>query len=240
MQQEQRQLTSTDLRTTSASQLDTLGAIGMTGDNRQFSYVGVGASNVTAGQLVVTPAVVANHQGISLTTNSLRAVGSIQLQLTLGATAATKDQYADGYITVVTGTGAGVAYRIKGNSAAALSSTIIVDLYNEEALILAVDNTSTFNLAASPYANCITSTTASHAVGVATCNISANNFGWVQTYGYCAALIDSSAPAKGVGVQQSTATAGAVAALSGGNAILGNTLEATTSTQRNSVWLQIT
>jgi hypothetical protein len=87
--------------------------------------------------------------------------------------------------------------------------------------------------------NVIASTTASHAVGVTTVNIPASNYGWVQNYGYCAALIQGSIT-KGNGIQQSTTTAGAVASFSGSSAILGNTLENCTNAQNNGVWLQIT
>ena len=239
MQSELRTLTSTDLRVSSTTALDTLGSAGYTADNRQFSYVGVGATAVTAGQLLVTPAVVANHQGISIASGSKTAAGTNSLTLTLGATAATKDQYADGFLTVVTNTGAGYAYRIKGNSVGLSSGTIILDLYNDEPLITAVDSTTTFNLSANPYANLIASTTASHAVGVAASNIAANAFGWVQTYGMCSVLIKGSI-SKGNSVIQSTATAGAVATTSGSAALLGNTLEACIDGQYNSVWLQIT
>lgn len=239
MQNEIRTLTATDLRVTSATQLDQLGASGFTEDNRQFSYVGVGATGVSAGQLLVTPAVVANHQGLLLAAGSQKAAGSTQLQLTLGATAATASQYVDGYLTVVTGTGAGYAYRIRGNTATAASGVIFIDLVQNEPLITAVDAATTFNLAPNVFSNLITSTTSSHAVGIATTNIAANSFGWVQNYGFCAALIQGTI-SKGVAIQQSTTTAGAVATLTGTNALLGNTLENCTTGQNNGVWLQIT
>jgi hypothetical protein len=116
---------------------------------------------------------------------------------------------------------------------------MILDLYNEEPLILAVDNTTTFNLSTSPYSGLIATTTSSHAIGVASCNIPANGFGWVQTYGFCSTLIQGSIT-KGNGVQQSTSVAGAVTTFTGSNALLGNTLENCTSGQYNGVWLQIT
>lgn len=240
MQSELRTLTGADLRNTSAQALDQLGAVGFTSDGRQFSYVQVGSTDVTAGQLLVTPPVVANHQGIKTASGSQLAVGTTQLTLKLGATAATKDQYAEGYLVVVTGTGKGTAYRIKGNSVGLSSGSCIIDLYQTEPLVNAVDTATTFNLTASPYVAVVASTTAAHAVGVASTNIPANNYGWVQNYGFCAVLIDSSAPTKGASIIQSTATAGAVAIFSGTSAILGNTLENTVSAQTNGVWLQIT
>ena len=239
MQNEIRTLTDIDLRQSSVLPVDALGAAGFTSDNRQFSYVHAGASNITAGQLVVTPAVVANHQGLSLAAGSQTAKGTTTLQLTLGATAATQDQYADGFLTVVTNTGAGLAYKIKGNSPAVLSGTITVNLYNTEPLLKAVDSTTTFNLTDCSYDQVITSTTASHAVGVAACDIPATNYGWCQTYGFCAVLIKGSI-SKGNSIIQSTSTAGAVSTASGSSALLGNTLENCTDGQYNSVWLQIT
>ena len=95
MERDNRALTESDLRQVDSKQLVTLGAVGRTYDERYFRYCGIGSSAVGAGLLVITPAVVANHTNISVASTSNTAIGSMSVDVTLGNTAATQDQYAE-------------------------------------------------------------------------------------------------------------------------------------------------
>jgi hypothetical protein len=232
-----RQITATDLRDTGLIKIDQFGAVGQTEDGRKFRYVGSGATPVTSGQLVVAAAVVANHTNIAVQANA--AVGALVLTVTLGATAATQDQYAEGFVTVNAGTGLGTTYRVAGSSAAASGGVVTLNL--AEPLVSAVTSaTSKVSLAASPFSAVLTSVTVSRPLGIATTAIPANGFGWIQTYGYCSAVSDVSAPAKGAALKQSTATAGAIAAVAVATDFsIGSAPEAAISAEARAVWLNV-
>lgn len=232
-----RQITATDLRDVTLIKIDQYGALGQTEDGRQFRYVGNGATAVTAGQLVVVAPVVANHTNISVAANA--GIGALTLVVTLGATAATQDQYAEGFVTVNAGTGLGTTYRIAGNGAANTAGNCTLVL--AEPLWQAVTSASSkVCLAASPFSSVVTSVTVSRPVGVATVPIAANGYGWVQSYGYCAAVSDISIAGKGLAVKQSITTAGAVTVSAAATDFtIGSAPEAGVSAEARAVWLNV-
>jgi len=235
-----RTLTSTDLRDTTSTNTETLGAIGRTADGREFRYVKADASaGLAIGKLGVAPAVTANHVNRSLDSTSDVAVGSKVIKVALGATAATQDQYAGGYLIVRDGTGKGAAYRINGNSAAASSGTTTVSLQDSIATALAVAD-SKVDLV-NPYNNVIASTTLSQSVGVAQVSLAAGYYGWIQTKGIASVLADGIIT-KGYAAVPSTSVAGAIA-ISAGNAATSQEVaivpEATVDTKYNQVLLTI-
>lgn len=215
MQNGIRTLTETDLSVVTSAQQTELGAVGQTEDGRLFRYVQAGASNLTAGSVVVAAAVTANSTGLVIPTQVAvnLAAGSTQLIVTNGATAVTQNQFAEGFVEVL-GTAGGYAVRISGNTAAGASGAITLQL--AEVLPAAVvAGTNTVNLTASPYKGLVASLTASLPVGVVRSAIAATNFGWVQTYGH-ALVTTSAAVAKGAGIAQDVSTtAGAAVTASG-------------------------
>lgn len=79
-------------------------------------YYAYGASAVGRGKLGIAAAAVgANHEDLSFQTAP--AVGDKVVKVTLGGTAVTADQYADGWLTVQDGTGEGRSYPVEGNDA---------------------------------------------------------------------------------------------------------------------------
>jgi hypothetical protein len=232
-----RIISATDLRDVTTTKNDQYGAFGATEDRRQFRYVGTGAGAVTAGSLLVVAPTVANHTNIAVFANA--PVGATVLTVTLGATAATQDQYAEGFLTVNAGTGLGTTYRLTGSTAGASAGNVTV--YLAEPLQVALTSaTSKVSLASSPYAGVITSTTVSRPVGVATVAIPANSFGWVQCYGYCAAVADASPATKGQTVKQSVTTAGTVTvAAAATDFAIGSAPEAGVATEARAIWLNI-
>lgn len=232
-----RSLTSTDLRVTTSTATETLGAVGVTADGRRFRYVKSDASGgLAVGKLGVAPAVVANHVNRSLGSTSNVAVGSTVVTVAIGATACTTDQYAGGYLVVRDGAGAGAAYRINGNTSSAGSTDVTVSLVDPVSTALST-STSKVDLV-NPFNGVAASTTLAQPVGVATKAFAAGEYGWVQTAGVASVLIDGT-PAKGAGVIQSDAVAGAVEVAGSTTKVIGVMPEAGVDTKYNQVALNI-
>lgn len=196
---------------TSDSKEVRLGTIYTDSHGRTFRYVKAGASALDRGKLVVAPTVVANHLNMSFA--AAPAVGDKEVQVTLGATAATADQYEDGWMIVQDGTGEGRAYPVEGNLPADSAGTCKV--YLKEAIDTAgALSESNVDLLANEYNAVVVSATdqADRALGVPIVAIAAGEFGWVQSGGICAVLADE-AVNPGLAVTIGTGVAGAVEAV---------------------------
>lgn len=202
------QVVAQDLFTTSTTQQHVLGEKAYSSDGRAFRYVRNGGTALVPGQVVQGPAIVANH--VNLTPTATAAVGDRSMTVTLGATAATADQYAGGYLCVELGTtGAGQTLLIKSHPAANSGATLRLEL--EDAFVTATSGTVTVSLIANRYNAVINTPTTATAniVGVSTVAIPASSFGWIQTRGI-AGVLTSGTPAAGTGVGAGTTLAGAV------------------------------
>lgn len=196
-----------DIHQISSTQQGALGLVAETKDGRQFRYGLAGASNLALGKLAQQPAVVTTHQNIVVAGNA----GDTFVTVTLGATNnATQDQYKDGYLSGLTGTGAGQTVRIRGHSPITAGASGI--------LLLADPLTTTFastpkaSLTLNPYAGAIISSTADttqQVVGVPIITVTALFYAWFQTRGIAAVLANGT-PAAGTGLIKSATTAGAV------------------------------
>src|SRR6185369_8356134 len=78
-------------------------------DGREVVLIQAGAVALSSGQLMQAPALVANHQNMATST---AAAGATQVTVTLGATAATLNQYQGGYVIFNAGTGLGQTLKI--------------------------------------------------------------------------------------------------------------------------------
>ena len=92
-------------KVTNTTKKRALGTILELPDGREFKYALNGGSAISSGKLASSAAMIGNHD-MDLTT-AAASVGDTSITVTLGATAATKDQYADGYIYTNEGTGQG-------------------------------------------------------------------------------------------------------------------------------------
>lgn len=197
-----------DIYVTSTLSNHVLGDKAFTNDGRAFRYVKAGAVALVPGNAIQSPAVVANH--VNLTPTAVSAFGATTVTVTLGATAATVDQYAGGYLVVEIGTtGAGQTLRIKGHPAANASGTLLVTL--EDAFYVATSGTITMSLIASQYNGVIqspTTTLTGTIVGVAVTPIPANGFGWIATRGVTS-MLTTGTPIVGSAIGVPTTTAGA-------------------------------
>lgn len=185
-----------------------LGARAVTGDGREFRYVKAGAVALVPGKLQQSAAEVTNHQNLAPTADV--AIGATVFTVTLGATAATANQYAGGWAVITTSTGAGYQYRISSHPAASGSATLQLTL--DDALITTLASASSkVDLVANPYSGVIVNpaTATSAPIGVAVFAIPAASYGWIQTKGTVSVLADG-AVTVGTNVIASNAVAGAI------------------------------
>jgi len=183
-----------------------LGTKLVTPDGRAFRYVLAGASALVTGNLLQSPAEATGNQSRIV---AAAAVGATSVTTTDTVTV-TANQYAGGYLipTGEAGTGRGEVYRIKSHPAA---TGAVCTFQLEDPIQVALSSSSQVDLVASPYSGVIQNpTTASGCVvGVAVNDITAAQYGWIQTRGISAPLADG-ALTVGALVVASNGTAGAV------------------------------
>lgn len=229
-----------DVRTTSTVTGGTpLGAYGGTVDGRIYRWGKAGAVDLDPGKLTVTPAAVANHLNRAATVAV--AVGTFEVQVTLGATAATVDQYKDGYLTVNDATGEGISYLVEGNSAAASSGTLYVQLA-EPIKVALVASTSEVSMHVNSLADVVISpgAVAHQAVGIPNVLVDDADYAWFQVQGYCSTLSDG-VIGKGSGAIISDAVNGAVEVEVAGTVTqrVGTAIEATVDTEYRTINLKM-
>lgn len=231
------QVAAQDLFVSSAIPNTKLGALATTGDGRYFRYAQVGAVAAVPGKLYQAQAEATNHQNLAPTANAV--VGQTEVTVTLGATAATANQYAGGQFIVTTSTGEGYSYEIASHPAAASSSTLKVTLVDPLLTTLA-SASSKIDLVANPYAATVVNpTTATSApVGAAVYPIAAGEYGFLQVSGHSVLLADGTV-VVGTNVAASNATAGAVEAHTGVQALVGTAITGIATTQYGSIFLKL-
>lgn len=234
-----RQLSSQDIRTTSASQQEELGAIGMTSDGRVYRYAKAGAANLALGKLTVNADADANVTNVTVANSP--AIGDTLVQVNAGGTIVA-GVYNEGYLTVSDATGEGISYKINSNSGVTGAGVITVNLEEQEPLQVAlVASTSEVSLTQNPWKSVVISATdqADMATGVPNVNITAAEFGWLQTRGECAAWADE-AVTRGLALTIGTGSAGAVEALdAAGEPQIGTASQTLVDTEYRTVYLQI-
>jgi hypothetical protein len=195
------------LYTSSATQIHRLGERLVTASGNVYRYCKAGASALVAGNWIQSPAQIANHQNIAPTATF--AIGATSITVTLGATAATADQYAGGQAVVTITPGLGQQLNISGHPAADASATLTLEL--DEPLRVALTTTTRIDLVPNPWNGVIQSpvtTLTGTPMGVATYIIAASEFGWLQRGGLTGALI-AGTPAVGAAVVLPGTAAGA-------------------------------
>lgn len=219
-----------EFQTSTDTSLDTLlGSRWDLSDGREVA-LGVPATGTTVaeGKLYQNAALVANHQNCAVTAvQAYSANGNVpaKVTLTLGATAATANQYQGGYLAVVDGPGEGQLLKIASNPAADASASLTVTLEDGPSTALTTSSEVSL-LPATGNDLIIMPTTPSNTVfGLAMYPIAAGEYGFFLTKGLGNALSDATAPAVGCAISWSAATAGAVGATPyAGNVLTGNVI----------------
>lgn len=187
------QITPSDARVTSTTKNGVmLGSKAVTRDGKVYRWSLNGAVALAEGKTNTGVARVANHSNLALASTSNIAVGSMKISVTLGGTAATADQYADGYATVNDSTGVGQSFFIVGNSAQT-STTGTVDLYLAEPVTVAlVIATTKVTLTPNPNANVVVTpaVVTNPVAGVSNVPVAALSYFWAQTRGNAGVLSD--------------------------------------------------
>lgn len=215
-----QQISDQDVRTTSIKKgAERFGQLTQTSDGRQFVYCANQSTSValSPGKLTQGPATVANHLN---RTGVTATAGTNVVTFAVGATAVTANQYQDGYLVVIAGTGAGQALLISGNTSAGSSGSPTVSL--KDAIITATSVTdSKFSLYQNNYSNSVIYAHATPTVtvpaGVPAISVAAAtttnpyNCYWAQIGGTCSVLADGATwVGQDDGIIPSTLTDGAV------------------------------
>jgi hypothetical protein len=170
--------------------------------------------------------------------------------VTLGATLSHTNQYENGLLKIEAATtGAGQTWRIPSHNAVALSGTFSFQT-NDPVLVAVTDPGAIWSLLSNPWGNVVVQPAAVTApcAGVslttwaAAASVEAPVFGWVQTWGLCAALSDNSAWVAGHSLShENNATVGSAAVSVESDIVqrIGIAMEAITTTGYGSAFLQI-
>ena len=218
-------------------------------DGREVVLVSTSSATTTvAGTLYQDAALIANHQGLTVT--AVQAYSNngntpATVTATLGGTAVTANQYQGGFLYVQSSTGIGQFLRVAGNTAQTVTSgSVVVTL--EDAPNVALTTSSVVSLVPAHGANVIINPTTptNTPVGVALYAIAPSSYGFLVAKGLTVALSDSGAPAVGTAIAASTITAGDVGTVRTSasvvtGAIIGNTAYAATSAAANLIYLNL-
>lgn len=209
-------------------------------DGREVTLVKNGAVALAAGVLVQDAAVVPNHQNIVVTAyRAYSANGNVpaRVTVTLGATAATANQYAGGYVVVNDNNGEGHTLRIASHPAAASGASLAITL--EEGSSVAITTASEVSLVSAHGMDVIIQpTTVTNAqVGVTLNTIAASAYGFVVSRGLVSCLAGG---AIGVGLGISIGSvAGSVSVAAATTARLGFAAQAGVDTEYRVVYVNI-
>lgn len=198
------------------------------------------ATTIAAGKLYQDAAVVPNHQ--NLTTTAFVAYSNngnvpASVTVTLGATAATANQYRGGFLVVNSGAGLGQTLRIASHPAANSAGSLVVTL--EDAPNTALTTASKVCLQPAHGDNVIIqpTTVTGAQVGVGLYPIAAASYGFLVSKGLTSCLADG---AIGVGLGISIGTvAGAVAVAAATTARLGYASQAGVDTEYRTVFINL-
>lgn len=201
------QIVGQDLYTSSSTQQHVLGSYAETPDGRGFRYCKNGGTALVPGKLYQSRAEdTTNFQNLTAATNS---VGDTTVTTTSTVTL-TANQLAGGYLVIESATtGAGQTYKIKSHPAA---SGAVVTFTLEDPIRVATTGTVNIDVHPHPYdAVIVTPTTSTSAsVGFAVHAVAANEYGWLQTHGPCAALAQGTVVVGDGVILAETTTTGAI------------------------------
>ena len=180
-------------KTETSSQKHVLGSRMTLPDGRVYRYVETAGSNIAGGAVVQAAAGTAAHDQDLIVVAA--SAGATTVTINTSGTY-TKDQYKDGYMHINSGTGAGEVYRIKSNTAVSGATGMVLTLDEEDGLATALTagaSNCEVGLSTNPYKDVIISptTVTNVAVGVAPTLLTADYYGWIQTWGPAAVLANA-------------------------------------------------
>ena len=158
-------------------------------NGKVFRYCLVGGTAIAAGRIVQAPATVGAHD-MDLAVSSAAAVGATTVTVGTSLTV-TKDQYKEGLMYVNDAAGEGTTYDVKSNTAVSGAVGLVVTLDEEDGLSIALTTSSLVGLTYSMYDQVIVQpTTLTNIIaGVSPTTMTADYYGWLQTWGYASVLM---------------------------------------------------
>lgn len=190
---------------TEADSTHNLGETVELADGRVFRYAKAGASNISKGKLQVAPAPITNHHNMAC---AAAAVGATTVTVTPGATAGDANIYAEGYLCINDVDGEGQVYKVKSH--AAISSSTAFDVVLFDPIKTALTANSEATLVHNTYNAVVEAAVEERQpAGVPLINISAGDYGWLQTRGV-AAVLSGEDYDVGSSLTQHASTAGAL------------------------------
>jgi hypothetical protein len=209
-------------------------------DGREVTLVKNGAVALVPGVMTQDAAIVPNHQNIAVTAYTAYSNnGNVpaKVTVTLGATAATANQYAGGFVVVNDNNGEGQTLRIASHPAADASASLTLTL--EEGATVAITTASEVCLLPAHGADIIIqpTTVTGAQVGVTMTSLAAGAYGFVVSRGITSCLAQG---AIGVGLGISIGSvAGSVAVAAATTARLGFAAQAGVDTEYRAVYVNI-
>ena len=201
----------------SETRKEELGTLRVLSDGRKFRYARAGSGALSAGKLGVAAVIHAASADEAIL--AAVAIGEKVLTLTVTAGAViAANELKGGAFQINDGTGQGYSYVIDANTDLAVGGTSI-SITLEEGIKIALDTTSEFTLAHSPWNDVVESTTTACPVGIPVVAVTAAYYYWAQTGGLAVALMGDT---TGVGtvVTQDIATVAGSTAVMATNSIL--------------------
>lgn len=209
----------------SATQQHPLGTRGCDTFGRVFRYVKAGAADLIAGTVIQSPAPPAGQLTTTVNTTGLMSVGNVFISITCASSVAA-GFYNDGYLVIASGTGQGFTYTVNQHPAVSTGAVGLFRLYDEDALVVAITNSSTVSLFPNKYNGVVVmpATTATGVVvGVASYVITLAQFGWIQTWGPCGVLGSTTNAIGSWGISPAT-SCGQVSAATAANLLVGQVI----------------
>lgn len=226
-----------DIFSSVATQGTSLGARATTGDGRVFRYCLAGVTALVPGKLQQASAEdTSNLQNLAA---AALAVGDTTVTISTSTTVAA-NLLVGGYLNTTTSTGAGYTYQIAGNTATSSAAGLVITL-NDPILSATVAATTKFDATPNPFSSIVVNPTAASSapVGAAVYAVTAAQYGWVQTQGTVALLVDDQTVVVGTALSASNQAAGAVEPFTGVQAMVGIALTGAATTQYGQVSLNL-
>ena len=213
----------------------------LTYGNRWFRYALIGGASLSTGQVVGAKALIAGHSDEVWAGTA----AAITATFTPSATAITANEYQDGYLNILSGTGKGYIYRILNHPASDGSTIFTLNLIDP--IVITGASTPKGTLVQNAYGEIIATavtTRIGQPVGVAQGIVTNAQFGWVQTHGEASVLlIGTTVVGDDVIVPTGTTAASMgprTTALDVGETVIGRVLEVSTNNGDHlPVWLTI-
>ena len=200
------QITESDAYEESSLAYHQLGSIALDQYGDMYRYTQVGAVALTAGQIQQAPTQKTNHHNRAA--SAAVAGGGTAVTVTLGATAAVANEYAQGYLVANDVSPEGETYRIIKHPAANASATLEVTV--DRPFKTAITTSSEFTLVHNNWNGVLVGSAVTiRAAGIPLVDMTIAYYGWLKTRGVTAALIGS-AGTLGADLIVSAATPGAL------------------------------